>query len=104
MATPLTPVSTPWGSPMSDGSSHPLPYRAKVAMEPCLVAPSPELQERIDAELARLRGRQTRSNIGSFLAIARKPRTIGFDDGVIIPPDEFPLGTPEAVIRAAAAD
>jgi immune inhibitor A len=82
----------------------PLPPRVAQAMTPCFVAPSPELQERLDAELARLRERTTRANIGRHLAIARKPRALGFDDGVIIPPEEYPLGTAEAVIRAAAAD
>jgi len=31
------------------------------------------------------------------------PRPLGFDDGVIVPPDMFPVGTPRATIAAAAA-
>src|SRR5690349_7796842 len=82
----------------------PLPRRVAQAMKPCFVAPSPELQERLDAELERLRSRSTRSFIGAHLAMARKPRALGFDDGVIIPPEDYPVGTPEAVIRSGAAD
>jgi immune inhibitor A len=42
--------------------------------------------------------------VAGVLSIARQPRQIGFDDGVIIPPSEFPVGTPFAAIRQAAAD
>lgn len=38
------------------------------------------------------------------LGLAAQPRAIGFEDGVIVPPDEFPLGTPASRIRGAAAE
>lgn len=69
----------------------------------CAVAPSPELKEKLKAELADARKR-SKSPLAESFAIARSPRHPGFDDGVIIPPDQFPLGTPYESIRSAAAD
>ena len=69
----------------------------------CAVAPSPELKEKLLAELADARKRST-SPLGAALGIARGPRRLGFDDGVIIPPERFPVGTPVGAIRAAAAE
>ena len=37
------------------------------------------------------------------MALARKPRRLGFDDGVIIPPERYPLGTSMKTIQSAAA-
>lgn len=67
----------------------------------CLVAPHPDLRERINRELASIRSRGD-SVIGP-LAHASEPRRPGFNDGLIIPPDLFPLGTPLDTIRDAAA-
>src|SRR3954464_8532291 len=69
----------------------------------CAVAPSPELKERLKSELAQFRT----SGAGAFAdiaGIARGPRHLGFDDGTIIPPDRFPVGTAAATIRASAAE
>jgi len=65
------------------------------------VAPSPELKERIKTELKRAR---EVSPLAEVLSIAKSPKRLGFDDGVIIPPDQFPIGTPMESIRSAAAD
>ncbi len=67
----------------------------------CAVAPSPELKERLKVELAKVR---KQSPLAATFAIARAPRHPGFNDGVIIPPSQLPLGTPLSAIRAAAAD
>jgi immune inhibitor A len=67
----------------------------------CAVAPSPELKERLLNEVADVR---KRSALASVLGLTRAPRRLGFDDGVIIPPDRFPLGTSTMAIRTAAAD
>ena len=48
--------------------------------------------------------RATREGSSPEHALAPQPRALGFDDGLIIPPDEFPAGTPSAHIRAAAAE
>jgi immune inhibitor A len=67
----------------------------------CLVAPHPDLRERINRELADIRSRG--DNAIAALARASEPRRPGFNDGLIIPPAMFPLGTPLDTIREAAA-
>ncbi len=71
--------------------------------DPCFVAPSPELRERLEKEAAKARGKGG-DLLAGITALAPQPRALGFEDGVIIPPDEFPAGTPSALIRAAAAE
>ena len=66
----------------------------------CTVAPSPELRERIQQELADIRS--TSSSL-PFIRVGQ-PERPGLNDGLIIPPEEFPLGTPMSVMRAAAAE
>ena len=68
----------------------------------CAVAPSPELKERISKEIADIRS-NSKSAIAS-LARAAEPNRPGFNDGLILPPDLFPLGTPLSAIRNAALD
>jgi immune inhibitor A len=69
----------------------------------CAVAPSPELKERLKSELAAVKKR-ARSPLAQAFAIARTPRPLGFDDGVIVPPEHFPVGTPYSKIRSMAAE
>jgi immune inhibitor A len=69
----------------------------------CFVPPSPELRQRWADELDRAR-REGQAPGADVLGLLRKPRRLGFDDGVIIPPEEFPLGTSLETIRSAAAD
>ena len=72
--------------------------------ERCMVCQHPDLRERIKQTLSNLRGQaDTELAFGAFLKIA-EPKQFGLNDGVIIPPDEFPLGTSPSVIKAAAAD
>ena len=66
----------------------------------CLVAPSPELFDQIQKELARVR---KRSNLASLLR-ARTATPPGMNDGMIYPSDLFPLGTPIRAVREAAAN
>ena len=70
--------------------------------DPCFVAPSPQLRERLEKEAAKARGKG--GLLAGITALAPQPRALGFEDGLIIPPDEFPAGTPSALIRAAAAE
>lgn len=42
--------------------------------------------------------------MSALLGVARTPHRLGFDDGVIVPPEEFPFGTSLARIRDAAAE
>jgi immune inhibitor A len=79
-------------------------YQAARASEDgtrCMVAPHPALRERIKSAM---RAMTLTAGFPSALALrAAEPRVLGFNDGVIIPPEEFPLGAPPSVIRAAAA-
>jgi immune inhibitor A len=92
---------TPRGAAPAAGVD--LPWRVREAMQPCFVAPSPELQERLDKELVKLRGRSKASLLDSF-SLAKEPRALGFNDGMIIPAEEYPFGTPDLVIRSGSAD
>lgn len=69
----------------------------------CAVAASPELREKLRTELATARS-SLGGVLGSVMGLSRGPRPLGFDDGVIIPPDQFPLGTSMRSIRSAAAE
>jgi len=69
----------------------------------CAIAPAPELRDRLKAELANLR-ESSLSGLAQSLSICRDPRRLGFNDGVIIPPSEFELGTAFSAIRGAAAE
>ncbi|MET9384317.1 M6 family metalloprotease domain-containing protein [Streptomyces sp. NPDC002928] len=66
----------------------------------CAIAPSPELRERMRQELERVR---SESDLASTFRLGGAPRALGFNDGTIIPPNEFPPGTPYEAIRSTAA-
>jgi len=67
----------------------------------CCVAPSPELRERIRE---RLRGLNDAPGLGVGGRIVVQPqKRPGFNDGLIIPGTEYPLGTPLRTVRRAAA-
>jgi immune inhibitor A len=69
----------------------------------CAVAPSPELREKLKTDLAKARGK-VGDVLGAVMGLSRGPRPLGFDDGVIIPSDQYPFGTSMRSIRSAAAD
>lgn len=69
----------------------------------CAVAPSPELAEQLKTELENARNGAP-SALAASMALTRAPRHPGFDDGVILPPDQFPPGTSMLEMKAAAAD
>ena len=79
-----------------------LPHSIAVWSDFCAVAPAPELRDRLLAELTKVRSRKVA--LSEQLGFARTPRWLGFDDGMILPPESYPVGTPEATIRAGAAD
>jgi immune inhibitor A len=72
------------------------------AEDRCLVAPSPELGDRIKAEVERLNA-SDEARQGGLRAVLRAPRRPGFNDGLIIPGSYFPLGTSVETVRSAAA-
>ncbi|MBA8792418.1 immune inhibitor A [Friedmanniella endophytica] len=69
----------------------------------CAIAPSPELRERWSGQLDTAQ-RRLRGDDSARFTLRREPRRLGFNDGVIVPPEEFPVGTPLQAIRNAAAD
>jgi immune inhibitor A len=69
---------------------------------PHFVPPSPELRERLRRELGELR--LSASGRLATILRARESRPPGLNDGMIYPPETFPLGTPVGVVRRAAAD
>ena len=71
----------------------------------CAVPPSPHLREQWARALDDANAVAARTDgAAPFLRIERDPRPIGFNDGVIIPPEEFPVGTSLTAIRSGAAD
>ncbi|HEU0248529.1 MAG TPA: M6 family metalloprotease domain-containing protein [Gaiellaceae bacterium] len=71
------------------------PYR-------CTVAPSPDLSEKIRAEVERLQGQKRVRDLTSVLKIP-SPKAPGLNDGLIVPGSYFPLGTSVERVRWAAA-
>jgi immune inhibitor A len=69
---------------------------------PCFVAPHPDVLAQLREQLGAARASVDGSAAASLLAF-RTPRIFGLDDGTILPPAEFALGTEVATIRAAAA-
>ncbi|MBO0933260.1 M6 family metalloprotease domain-containing protein [Fibrella aquatilis] len=70
--------------------------------EPCLlVPPSPELKEKLNKDLEKLRKRD--SALSANLTF-REEKSVGLDDGLIYPGTLFPLGTTASVASRAAAD
>ena len=68
----------------------------------CAVAPHPDLRDKINKAIAEA---QAKGALPAALHLkAAEPKVYGLNDGTIIPPDYFPLGTSPSVVRSAAAD
>lgn len=67
----------------------------------CLIPPHPALKERLKTDLARMR--ESAPELAPLLRIGQPDRP-GLNDGVILPGDHFPVGTPLAVVRSAALE
>jgi immune inhibitor A len=67
-----------------------------------LVGPSPELMEKIKAEMASMR-KKSDGVIAQMLTV-RERSYPGLNDGLIYPGDMYPLGTSAAPVRSAALD
>jgi immune inhibitor A len=68
----------------------------------CCVAPHPDLQDRITAALEAARA--SADPIIQPMLRVQETRRIGFNDGLIIPGDQLPLGTPPSVVRSFALE
>ena len=71
--------------------------------ERCMVAPCPELADQLKKELTTMRGK-AKEFMASFQIRASEPRHDGFNDGMIFPPEDYPLGASPSMIRGAAAE
>lgn len=67
----------------------------------CLIPPSPELRGRINEELSALH--ESALVTGAMLGVSQ-PKRPGMNDGLIIPGNYFPLGTPLEAVQSVAAD
>src|SRR3954447_14214545 len=109
---PVKSLSWRQGTPKEEAQMHKMicgcgtgaPERTAIAVWSnfCAVAPSPDLQQRLKAELNQIRS--SGSPLAANFALSRQPRPLGFDDGVIIPPDQFPLDASRRSIAAAALE
>ena len=68
----------------------------------CCVAPHPDLQTRIRQALEA--ARSSADPVIQPLLKVQETRRIGFNDGLIIPGDQLPLGTPPSVVRSFALE
>ncbi|HRY25901.1 MAG: M6 family metalloprotease domain-containing protein [Geminicoccaceae bacterium] len=66
------------------------------------MAPSPELQEKINKALKKMR-QAAPDGMAHMAALRQLPR-VGFNDGLIVPGDLLPVGTPPAVARNMALE
>ena len=81
-------------------------YAAAAASEDgqrCMVAPAPELHDRIVSELRAARERMT-VPAGRLRAGLPRSNAPGFNDGLIVPGTHFRLGTPPSLVRRAASE
>jgi len=67
----------------------------------CMIPPSPTLKARLDTELQQLAS--TNPTLAPMLKLTH-PRGPGLNDGLILPGDYFPLGTPLERVRNAAGE
>lgn len=63
----------------------------------CCVSPSPDLKKKIDKAIERMR-KAAPDGMEDLVTLRNKPR-VGFNDGLIIPGTELPLGTPPMAAR-----
>jgi immune inhibitor A len=69
----------------------------------CAIAPSPELKARMKTELTEFREGGV-TPLSAQVGLSRQPRWLGFEDGTILPPAAYPLGTTPETIRNAALE
>ncbi len=69
----------------------------------CVVAPHPDLEDKIRELVRKASGRLAGAVPAETLQLPPVSRP-GFNDGLIIPGSHFPIGTPVGLVRSAAAD
>jgi len=91
------------GAPILEGMVRSHATTGHDCLDRCLVSPSPQLQQQIQAELQNLRSNANLEVVSRALRF-RLETPVGMNDGVIFPGNYFPVGTPPNVVRSAAAD
>jgi immune inhibitor A len=69
----------------------------------CAVAPHPDLKERLKDAADEARA-SADDLLVPRLRMRIEPNRPGFNDGLIVPPEDFPVGTPLPILASAAAD
>ncbi len=70
----------------------------------CMIAPSPELKEKLDEEMQRLKEQLRDSVLANKVKIGIDYKPVGLNDGLIYPGSMFPVGTSAELARSAAAN
>lgn len=70
----------------------------------CMIAPSPELRDKLIVEMKKLQDQANASDLSFKVKLASGNKPVGFNDGLIYPGTMFPVGTSaEAAKKAAGA-
>lgn len=70
----------------------------------CMIAPSPELKEKLDEEMQRLKEQLGDTILANKVKIGTDYKPVGLNDGLIYPGTMFPVGTSADMARSAAAN
>lgn len=87
---------------MTSTTHVPLAVSAHHVDDLCVVAPAPDLKEKLVDQFERLRGRAS-ALVGRNLTLAG-PEHVGLNDGLIYPGTYYPVGTTAAVAQRAALE
>jgi immune inhibitor A len=68
----------------------------------CMIAPSPEIREKLKKEFAKLKKLSADSTMGFLIKPTMNTR-VGLNDGLLIPGDSFPLGSSVERVRSSLA-
>jgi immune inhibitor A len=68
----------------------------------CMIAPSPELKDKLKDEIEKIRSQAETSILANRIKLADDNNRVGFNDGLIYPGTMFPVGTSAEMARSAA--
>lgn len=71
--------------------------------ERCLIAPSPEVKEKLKRELDDLRDSLADNSILTNLLTPKQDTKLGLNDGLVMPGNVFPLGTSAVAVRTRSS-
>jgi immune inhibitor A len=81
-------------------------YQAAAASDDgnrCMIAPSPEVKEKLKKDLDKLKNSLSSNSILTNLLTPKQDVKVGLDDGLVTPGTEFPLGTSATMVRNRSA-